>query len=111
MSADKEYLITAVRAEDKFPMHTIRMGIIGFENINEFSSDFVYSFKDTTMGDTLTIVRYHAKAGEPVKIKLNGDENNNLRGTFEGKVYRTFPVADMNDYIEFTEAEFYVPKK
>lgn len=109
--ADKEYVITAVRGEDKFPMHTIHMGIFGYENINEFSSSFAFTFKDTTMGDTLTIVRYEPKAGEPVKIKMNGDENNNLRGTFEGKVYRSFPVADMNDYIEFTEAEFYVPKK
>jgi hypothetical protein len=108
--ADKQFVITALRGEDKFPQHTITMGIFGFENINEFSSSFTYSFKDTTMGDTLTIVRYEPKDGEPMKIKMTGNESNNFRGTFEGKVYRKFPIADMNDYIEFAEGEFYVPK-
>lgn len=108
--ADKQYIISGVRAEDPYPQHTITMGIFGFENINEYSSSFVYTFKDTTMGDTLTIVRYEPKDGEPMEIKVTGNESNNFRGTFKGKVYRKFPIADMGDFIEFDEAEFYVPK-
>lgn len=106
---ENEFAIMGTRGKDKFPGHTIKIGIYNFQNIKEFNSEFRYQFKDTTIADTMVTVEYAPKDG--FEVVLNGNESGNLRGTFKGTLYRAWPVANAKDSIVIKQGEFYVPKR
>jgi hypothetical protein len=106
---DNIFQITGIRGKDVFPGHTINIGISNFQNIKEFNSVFNYTYKDTSIADSMVTVIYEPKGG--LEVILNGNEAGNLRGTFSGTVYRTKPVANAKDSIVIKKGEFYVPKK
>ncbi len=55
---ENTFAITGVRGGDKFPGHTINIGITNFQNIKEFNSVFSYTFKDTSITDSTVLVWY-----------------------------------------------------
>ncbi len=46
-----------------------------------------------------------------MEVVMNCNESGNLRGTFQGTVYRIRPVANPKDSIVIKKGEFYVPQR
>ena len=98
--------IVGLRANDVPLKHAIAIQITNFKSMSEYSAEFKYSYIDTAQ-DTLRLLYYKGD----MKVKLNGNEGGNWRGTFDGTLHRITPEENVNDQIYVTNGEFYVPKK
>ena len=103
---DNVYMIEAELPNDSIFQRKVKMSITG--GGAEYKSALQYSFLDTLTLDTTII---YANTDNSLFLKFNGNESNNIRGTFHGTIYRTSPNPDGGDYLSITRGEFYVPKE
>lgn len=103
---DGTYTITGKIPNDSIFKREIKLVI---KNLSDENAEMQYTMFDTLRFDTIAI---YTQKENSVKLKLNGSEDGNLRGTFSGTLYRSFPTGDSgDDKLQFTDGEFYVSRK
>lgn len=100
-------LIVGHRTNDPFK-HTLYIYINEFKNLQEYLPSMVYTFIDTVRGDSVT--PYFPKP-ETFEVKILGEEDGHMRGTFWGTFYPMTPYDHLPDSIVFENGEYYVPEK
>lgn len=100
-------LIVGHRANDPFE-HTLYIFISDFKNLKEFISGMAYTFIDTVRDDSVTT---YFTGIESFEVKILGEEDGHMRGTFRGTFYPETPYDHLPDSIVFENGAYYVPHK